>query len=142
MIVQVICGESCGDGHTVGNVTILLLGEAVADLLQPSCVVQNNEHFIVHLILGKERIVASAELFYLFIDDSRFANEVAHPCCAMLQPESACLDITVVVLLIIEDKNVEFLISQDLSMLGLGRLSSDLDLVLCLSDVRLKIVVV
>ena len=52
-LVEIIGSKSCLNLHFVGDIVIDLFGNAVcSDHLCPSCIIQNDEHLTVQLVLG------------------------------------------------------------------------------------------
>ena len=56
-IVEIVRRECRLDLHVVGHLTILLLRQSIADLLEPACVVKNDEHLVMHLVFGQKAVI-------------------------------------------------------------------------------------
>ena len=57
LIVQIVCCECRLDGHLVGHVSELGLGQAITDLLEPACIVKDDENIVVYFVFTEEEIV-------------------------------------------------------------------------------------
>jgi len=63
--------------HLVSHVHVMLLRNAIAELLQPTCVIYDDQDLIVDLILGQEDTIFTLPFLDLFIYDTFLAHEVA-----------------------------------------------------------------
>ena len=53
-IVKIVSCKCGLDSHFVGHVMVDLFRDRFCYLLQPSCVIEHDEHIVVCLVLGKE----------------------------------------------------------------------------------------
>jgi hypothetical protein len=119
-----------------------LLGQSIADLLKPACVIKHYKNFIVHFVYRQKWVIHGVPFFDLFVDDAIFANEVTHHGMAVVKPELTRLDVTVVVFFGVKHENVESFVRVLLLVLRFQSLSLEFDLVTNLSDISLQIVIV
>jgi len=113
------------------------LWNAVANLLDPTGVVQHNEDVVVDLVFGEEDRIAGAPLLYLLMDHIGLgSDEVARLNLEMLQPHGGRFNVAIIIVIRVEDEDVELGVGKKAK---LGRCLHSLygDLVLRLGDIRL-----
>ena len=63
--------------HLVRHIHVMLLRNAIAELLEPSCVIEDDQDLIMDLILGQEDTILTLPFLDLFKYDAFLAHEVA-----------------------------------------------------------------
>ena len=113
----------------------------VAHLLEPACVVHNDMDVVVDLVFGKEDRIAGAPLRHLLMYNLWFhGDKAALLNVFMLNPHCRRLNVAIIVFLGVEDKYVELFI-KNRKLLQRCMYALDADIVICLNDVSLEIVV-
>ena len=112
LVVQVIRSKRRHDFKFVADVIVRLLRRQIGERVDPGSVIKNNEYVVVDLVSGKECIVCAAPLRDLLSDYIRVRSKRTGLGFLVMLPQSASLDVAIVVLFASENEHIKFVISQ------------------------------
>ena len=75
-IVHIVCLKVSLDLHFICHIHIMLLRNAIAELLEPACVIKDDQYLIMDLIFGQKYAIFTLPFHDLFKNDAFFAHEV------------------------------------------------------------------
>ena len=112
LVVQVIRSKRRHDFKLVADVIVRLLRRQIGERVDPGSVIENNEYVVMDLVGRKECIVCAAPLRDLLSDYIRVRSKRTGLGFLVMLPQSASLDVAIVVLFTSENEHIKFVISQ------------------------------